>query len=263
MTDSHDIELRNVRFSYNSSLILQDIDLTVARNDFLVIIGPNGGGKTTLVKLMLGLLTPDSGTVSVFGERPSNSAYRIGYVSQDVLIRKEFPLTVQDVVLMGRMRYRNRVRRHTRDDLLAVEHALETAEILDFRSDRVNDLSGGQRQRVSIARALATEPDILVLDEPTASIDMQGQSKVYEILKELNDRMTIIVVSHDFVLTLGFAKTVAHVNKTAHVHKSLDFTPEMLSRLTESSLKHICPVELITQGYLQIKSLSDEGGNHD
>ncbi len=149
------------------------------------------------------------------------------------------------------------------DRIKRANKALDSVGLGDRKTHKPNELSGGQRQRVFIARALATEPDILLLDEPTASIDMEGQSKIYEILRELNKTMAIVVVSHDFVLTLGFAKTVAHVNRTMHVHKSHDFTPEMLRKLSESSLKYICPVEMIAQGYFQLKSSPPEGRDHD
>jgi zinc transport system ATP-binding protein len=258
-----DIELKNVWFSYNGAAVLADIDLAVEHNDFLAIIGPNGGGKTTLLKLILGMLVPNRGTVRVFGEEPSMVAHRLGYVSQDISFNIEFPVSALDVALMGRLGQRTHLRRYTREDVKIAQKAMETVDIWDFRRERIGRLSSGQRQRVFIARALATEPEILILDEPTASIDMEGQSKIYEILKDLNRNMTIIIVSHDYALTLGFARTVAHVNRTLHVHKSLDFTPEMLMKLSESSLKHICPVELIAQGYFQMRKPFSRDNSHD
>jgi len=253
------IELKDVWFSYNGEMVLKEIALTVERNDFLVMIGPNGGGKTTLLKLILGLLVPDRGHISVFGEQPARAMHRIGYVPQNIGINKGFPVSVFDVALMGRLGNRSYLRRYTKEDVSIAQKALEIVDIWDFRNERIDNLSGGQRQRVYIARALAAKPDILILDEPTASIDMKGQARIYEIMKELNSRMTILVVSHDYALTLGFVKTVAHVNKTIHIHEALDFTPEMLRKLSESSLKNICPVELITQGYLHLNATSSEG----
>ncbi|MCE5250373.1 ABC transporter ATP-binding protein [bacterium] len=258
-----DIELKDVRFSYNGEAVLKDINLSVDRNDFLAVIGPNGGGKTTLLKLILGIHAPDRGIIRVFGDEPARAATRIGYVAQDTSFNREFPITVLDVTLMGRLAHNTSLRRFTREDVKIAQRALETVDIAEYSGKRIGTLSSGQRQRVFIARALATESDILILDEPTASIDMEGQSKIYEILKELNRSMTIIVVSHDYALTLGFAKTVAHVNRTLHVHKSLDFTPEMIKKLSESSLRHICPVELITQGYFRMGNHVQEEKNVD
>lgn len=258
-----DIELQDVWFSYNGEMVLKEIALTVEHSDFMVMIGPNGGGKTTLLKLILGLLEPDRGSISVLGEQPARAMHRIGYVPQNIGSNKGFPVSVLDVALMGRLGHRSYLRRYTKEDASIAQKALETVDIWDFRKEHIDNLSGGQRQRVYIARALAAEPDILILDEPTASIDMEGQARIYEIMKDLNNRMTILVVSHDYALTLGFAKTVAHVNKTIHIHEALDFNPEMLRKLSESSLKNICPVELITQGYLHMHSQPSESSDND
>ncbi|MBN1290724.1 MAG: ABC transporter ATP-binding protein [Candidatus Latescibacteria bacterium] len=255
------IELNNVSFSYNGNTVLQKIGLTVYHNDFLVMIGPNGGGKTTLLKLILGLLPPDSGTVKVFGETPAKNRYRLGYVPQNIPANKGFPVSVLDVALMGRLGHKTSMRQYTKADKAVVQKAMETVDIWEYKNERIDNLSGGQRQRVYIARALAAEPEVLLLDEPTASIDMEGQAKIYKILKNLNTEMTIIVVSHDYALTLGYAKTVAHINKTMHVHEALDFTPEMFLKLENSSLKDICPIELIKE-YLQIKATAESGTDH-
>jgi len=249
-----DIILKGVGFSYNGAEVLCEIDLAVERRDFLAIIGPNGGGKTTLLNLIIGLLEPDRGSVRVFGEDPARIIPRIGYVRQDTSFNKDFPVSVLDVVLMGRLGHRSGFRRYGREDRDAAESALERVDSISFMHGRIGKLSSGQRQRVFIARALATDPEILVLDEPTASIDMDGQVKIYEILRDLNRQMTVLVVSHDLSLALGSANKVAHVNRTLHVHSSHEFTPELLQALSESSLKNECPVEIIARSYDRLKS---------
>jgi zinc transport system ATP-binding protein len=247
MNDLPEIELKNVWFSYNGEVVLKDITLTVEKNDFFAVIGPNGGGKTTLLKLILGMMKPNRGFVRVFGEEPAKSVHRLGYVPQDTSFNREFPITVFDATLLGRLGHPKKFWHYTKSDREIAQHALETVDMGDFRDRRIGSLSGGQRQRVFIARTLASEPDILLLDEPTASIDIEGQHKIYDILKKLNEEMTILVVSHDLNILLGIAKSVAHVNTTIFTHNAPIVSPEMLGRLTGISLEHICPVELLGQ----------------
>ena len=249
MPDTPDIELRNVSFNYNGDMVVRDVTLTVPRNDFLAVTGPNGGGKTTLLKLMLGLIKPAAGTVLLFGEEPSRMSLRAGYVSQNTMINMDFPIRVADVALMGRLGYPKRFRRYTAEDHAAVRGTLETAGMWEFRDRKLASLSGGQRQRVFIARALASEPDILLLDEPTSSIDPEGQRSLYELLKRLNERMTILVVSHDLTMLLGYAKSVAHVNTTLHYHSAPLLSPDLLGRLDGLPREHVCPVELLAPGF--------------
>src|SRR5512137_2716938 len=159
------IDVRNVWFAFNGQPVLEGVSLTVARGDFLVVIGPNGGGKTTLLKLMLGLLHPGRGTVHVFGLPPHQVVHRIGYVPQNVNINKTFPVSVMDVVLMGRLRSGRGWSRHTREDQLAAQAALDQMRVWEHRRRRIGELSGGQLQRVFIARALVLKPEMLFLDE--------------------------------------------------------------------------------------------------
>jgi zinc transport system ATP-binding protein len=215
----------------------------VNRGDFVAFLGPNGGGKTTLLKLMLGLLTPDRGTILVFGERPGESSHRIGYMPQHLHFNQSFPISVLDSVLMGRLRPGRGWSRYTRRDKMAAQLALERVEMWQFRNRRVGNLSGGQQQRVFIARALVDEPEVLFLDEPTASVDTKHQTDLFDILKELNDTVTIVVVSHDVGIVSSHVRSVACVNQQVFVHDDSEITEEMLEMAYQC-----CPVEIVAHG---------------
>jgi zinc transport system ATP-binding protein len=236
------IEIRDLWFSYNGQPILREVDLTVQRGDFMVMIGPNGGGKTTLLKLMLGLLEPDRGTVRVFGRPPGKVVHRLGYVPQNVHINKTFPISVLDVVLMGRLRTGKLWSHYTRQDRLAAQAALEQMRVGEYRNRRIGELSGGQVQRVFIARALVSGPEVLLLDEAMASIDAQSRREFYEAMSELNRTVTIVAVSHDLMILSSHVKSVACINQKLHYHDSGEITQEMLDKA------YHCPVDLIAHG---------------
>jgi zinc transport system ATP-binding protein len=242
------IEINKLNFSYTSQPVLQDVNLEINAGDFLAMIGPNGGGKTTLLKLMLGLLSADRGRIRVFGKPPKEVSHRIGYVPQDVHINKDFPISVLDVVLMGKLKPGRGWSRHSQEDRMAANQALEKAEMADFHGRRIGELSGGQLQRVFVARALVTEPDLLFLDEPTASIDTKGQREFYALLKELNQTITIVVVSHDLMVVSGYVKSVACVNQRLHYHGHAELTGEMIELMYHCTAEEVCPVELIAHG---------------
>lgn len=244
------IELRNVSFAYGADTVLSNVSLTVSRGDFLAVIGPNGGGKSTLLKLMLGRLRPGAGTVRLFEEEPSRMTRRTGYVPQNTAAGQDFPITAIDVVLMGRLGFPKRFSRNTPADFAAARRALEIVEMWDFRGRKIGELSGGQRQRIYLARALAAEPEVLLLDEPTANIDASGERRVYEVLKTLNDHLTIVVVSHDLTILLGYAKSLAHVNTTLHHHPEPVLAPESLALIAGLSAPRTCPVELLRKNDL-------------
>jgi zinc transport system ATP-binding protein len=212
------------------------------------MIGPNGGGKTTLLKLMLGLLKADSGHIRIFGRSPQEVAYRIGYVPQDVHINKDFPVSALDVVLMGKLKPGRGRSRHSETDRRAAMHALELVEMEKFCNQRIGELSGGQKQRVFVARALVTDPELLFLDEPTASIDAKGQNEFYHLLNELNQKITIIVVSHDLMVVSGYIKSVVCVNRHLHYHGHAELTTEMIEMMYDCTVQETCPVELIAHG---------------
>lgn len=240
--DTPIIELKNVDFSYNHHAILKDVNIKVYANDFIAVIGPNGGGKTTLLKLMIGLLKVDHGSVRIMGQPPQKVSHRVGYVPQDVNANKNFPISVMDVVLMGCLRS-DRIWTHpTKMDRTSAKEALEKMEMLKYHKRRIGELSGGQRQRVFIARALAGNPEILFLDEPTASVDTHGQTELYSLLKELNKNVTILVISHDLMVVSSYIKSVICVNQCVHQHDAAEMTQEMLD------MAYQCPVELIAHG---------------
>ncbi|MCP3952779.1 MAG: ATP-binding cassette domain-containing protein, partial [Desulfobacterales bacterium] len=218
------------------------------------------GGKTTLLKLILGLLEPDRGTIRVMGERALKAAPGIGYVPQNVHINSNFPITALDVVLMGKLDPRNRGTRYSADDRREAHQALERMQMAAYAGTRINELSGGQRQRVFIARALVTQPVLLLLDEPTASIDTRGQAEFFDLLERLNRDITILVVSHDLLVISRYVKSVACVNKQLHYHDQAEITGEMIDAMYNCTVSEVCPVELVTHGHLPHRVLHE---HHD
>ena len=242
------IETQNLNFSYDQQLVIEDVNLRIRSGDFMAMIGPNGGGKTTLLKLMLGLLNADSGSIRIFGKMPKDVSHRIGYVPQDVHINQNFPISALDLVLMGKLKPGKGWFRYSKADRGAALQALEQVEMEKYRDYRIGQLSGGQKQRVFIARALVTDPDILFLDEPTASIDTKGQNEFYALLKELNHKITIIIVSHDLMVISRSVKSVACVNQRLHYHGHAELTGEMIEMMYNCKIEETCPVELIAHG---------------
>ena len=177
------VRLENVWVHYDTVSVLEDINLSIMRDDFMGIIGPNGGGKTTLLKVILGLVKPSKGKVTVLGGGPEENRKFIGYVPQYSHFDRDFPISVQEVVLMGRSGQVGLMKRFSREDKILALQALETVDMLEFKDRQIGKLSGGQQQRVFIARALVSEPKLLLLDEPTASVDMPMQTEFYELLQ--------------------------------------------------------------------------------
>ena len=237
------IEIRDLWFSFNAIPVLKEVNLTVRRGDFIALLGPNGGGKTTLLKLMLGLLKPNRGTIKIFNEPVGKSSHRIGYMPQHLHFNQSFPISVLDVVLMGKLRPGKGWSRYSSKDRLAAQKAMEQMEMWEFRNRRVGELSGGQQQRVFIARALVDEPEVLFLDEPTTSVDTKHQTDLFDILKELNKTVTIIVVSHDVGIVSSHVKSVACVNQQLYYHDDSEITQEMLEMAYQC-----CPVDLVAHG---------------
>ena len=242
------IETQNLEFSYHQQQVLRDINLNIQAGDFMAMIGPNGGGKTTLLKLMLGLLKANSGMIQIFGKTPQEASRRIGYVPQDIHINQNFPISALDVVLMGKLMPGKGWFRHSIEDRKAALLALQRVGMAEYGNHRIGNLSGGQKQRIFIARALVTDPDLLLLDEPTASIDTKGQNDFYALLKELNQKITIIIVSHDLMVISRYVKSVACVNHDLHYHGHAELTGEMIEMMYNCRIGETCPVELIAHG---------------
>ena len=225
------INVEGVSFAYDSTPILEDVCLDVPLRDFACMVGPNGGGKTTLLKLFLGLLAPSRGQVRVFGGSPEAARPRIGYMPQHAQIDNRFPVNVADVVLMGRIGKAQAVGPYRRAHREVAWQALREVGLADLRHRAFGDLSGGQRQRVLIARALAVEPELLLLDEPTANLDAPAESELYELLQRLNARLTIILVTHDLGFVSKFVKTVICVKRCVVVHPTSEVTGEVIREM--------------------------------
>ena len=230
------INISNLFYKYNKTDVLENINLSIKNNDFLAIIGPNGGGKSTLLKLILGLLTPVGGKII---KKIKNNF--IGYVPQNTNLNIDFPITALEIVLMGHISSKKKIFGYSKEDIVCAMDSLAKVGMKEFSNSKIGDLSGGQRQRVFIARALCSNPKIMLLDEPTASIDVKGQREIYELLKELNKSICIVVVSHDISVLLNYAKNVAHINNNL-VYHSL----ENIQKNIDTPNEHLCEVELLS-----------------
>jgi len=252
------VEIKNVWFAYNGQTAIQEVNLDIRQGDFIAMIGPNGGGKTTLLKLMLGLLKPDKGSICVLGGPAEKASHHIGYVPQDVHLNSNFPVTAMDVVMMGKLEPKKRWSRRSVQDRREAFEALERVEMAAYADSKIGELSGGQRQRVFVARAFVTQPQLLLLDEPTAGIDTKGRADFYRFLKELNKDVTILLVSHDLLAISTYVKSVACVNKYLHYHNQAEITGEMLETMYPCTVEEVCPVEIVAHG-LPHRVLRDHG----
>ena len=233
------IDIKHLSYNIKKEEILKDINLEVKQKDFLVIIGPNGGGKSTLLKLILGIYEVKSGTISIQNTDSTDKLDIIGYVPQNTNINLNFPIKVVEVVMMG-FTSKKTFFGYAKEDLDLANKLLEQVGMHEYADQKIGSLSGGQRQRVMIARALFAHPKILILDEPTSSIDVEGQAKIYDLLQELNKEITIIVVSHDLSVILNYATKVAHINKKLSFHDMSSFENSF-----DTQKEHICEVELL------------------
>lgn len=242
------IEIKNVTFSYNeSNKIIEKASLEVFENDFIGVIGPNGGGKTTLLKLILGLLKPSSGSIKVLQTLPEKARIHIGYVPQFRSFSKNFPITVENTVLMGRLCKTSLFCNYSYKDKKIVNDILKKLNILDLKNLSIGSLSGGQLQKVLIARALSSKPKILLLDEPSASTDPHSEENLFDILKNLQKEITILLVSHDIGFISHYITRVACINKKLVCHKTEKITTQNLKNIYDHSI-HIIPHHKIEKG---------------
>ena len=229
---AHLVECRGLSFSYGKSRVLEDVSFVVHRGESLCVIGPNGGGKSTLAKLVLGLLEPTSGSLSVLGRSPAEARTAIGYVPQAMRFDPQFPISALDIVLMGRLNHL-RVGHYSKSCRKIALDALDEVNLSGYEKRSFSDLSGGERQRVLIARALACEPEILLLDEPTANIDLSVEAALIETLVSLRHRMTILMITHDLDLVSSIGDSVLCVNHRVHRH-SLPLSGETIKEIYSS-----------------------------
>ena len=253
------IALDNVRFAYDGGEdVLRDVTLRVEPGAFLAIIGPNGGGKTTLAKLILGMLRPTKGTVRVLDRDPAQDAPNVGYVPQHTVFEPGFPITALDVVLLGLVRRDNPARRGFGMPRGQRGRALEALGLVDMKRHahkRFDTLSGGQRQRVLVARGMVSSPQLLLFDEPTSNIDPQGKICLFEILSELRKSITVVLVSHDLISATAGITDVAVVNR--QLIQGREITPRMLELVYGVHGSH-CPLD----GYMKSLSAMFEATGH-
>jgi zinc transport system ATP-binding protein len=233
------LEIKSLSAAYDSNVVLEDINFHVNENDFIGVIGPNGGGKTTLLKVILGLIKPCQGTISFNSELLS--ANTIGYLPQISTGDVSYPVTVTDVVLSGMMIKKKILSRMSSADKKRASEVIGHLGLSELERSPLNELSGGQLQRVFLGRAIIGDPKLLLLDEPGNFVDSTFENDFYEKLKELNDHMAILMVSHDIGMISSHVKSYACVNKSLHYHPSSEITNEQL-------LAYGCPIQLITHG---------------
>lgn len=235
------VEIKSIYAGYDDEVVLKDVSLDIFDDDFIGVIGPNGGGKTTLLHVILGLIKPYKGTVNFCDDLKIDRNNKIGYLPQLNKIDKKFPITVKEVVLSGLL-YGNQVfAKYSKLEKKRAEQTLERIGICSLQNQAIGELSGGQMQKVLLARAIVSSPRLLILDEPNTFVDNQFEGELYEILKELHTEMAIMIVTHDVGTISSYVKTIACVNRNLHYHKSNIISEEQLALYN-------CPIKLITHG---------------
>lgn len=252
------LELENITAGYNGRIVIEDINFSVCEKDFIGIIGTNGSGKTTLLKVIMGLVTPLKGRVRFFaaGHESGSRIYNIGYLPQVAMFDHKFPISVFDVVISGLSGKTGLLKHFSKEEKRKAYEVMKHMDILQLKKKPIGELSGGQMQRVFLARALVSSPRLLLLDEPNTFVDKGFEINFFEILKELNRQVAIILVSHDLGMIFSHVKAIACVNRNLFYHDSNEITQELLDNYN-------CPIDLITHGDLPhrvLKSHSDAAG---
>jgi len=260
------VEIEGLDYSVGSVPILENVNLRIESGDYLAVLGPNGGGKSTLIKLMLGLIKQDRGSIKVLGEPAGEVGGRIGYLPQHTHVTSSFPITVREAVCMGMVQpgFGGIAGcSASSDEKAKALKAVERVNLVEYAKRSLKDLSGGQMQRVFIARALVDSPKLLLLDEPTASVDSSSRNSLFKLLVELNEDMTIIMVSHDISSLASGVKSVACVNRSLHFHKAPELTNDMFQMSYGGMEDTCCPVELVTHGHVPHRVLASHVHGHD
>ena len=237
------IEIKNLTVKREGQTVLDSVSLNIEEGQSYAIIGPNGGGKTTFLKSILGLIKPDSGSVKIYGEAPAVNRYLLGYVPQFHTFDFSYPISVRDMVLTGRLGHIKGIRRkYSDEDRKSAEEAMKTLGILHLADRTLNDLSGGEQQRAIIARAIVGNPKVLLLDEPTVYVDSPTEEKFHDILVELHKKMTVIMVTHDIGVISSGVDVIACLNVKMFTHYTAEITGDMIRNTYK------CPVDLIAHG---------------
>jgi len=248
------VALENLSFGYQRDTVVEGIDLEINEGDFIGMIGPNGGGKSTIIKLILGLLKPWSGGIQ-YATTPDNERIKIGYLPQYHEFDQRFPINVLEVVLSGLLPEKKGLWRFSKVEKQKANNLLKQLGIKDIAQSSIGELSGGQMQRTFLGRALISNPAVLILDEPVTYVDNKFEQEMYEYLTELNKDSAILLVSHDVGQVSSYVKTIACVNRSLHYHRSNKITEEVLA-------SYNCPIELITHGKVPHRVLTNHK-HHD
>lgn len=258
-TKSPLIELRNLSAGYDARLVLRDVDLCVYPNDFLGIIGPNGGGKTTLIKCILGLLKPAGGAIDFFVNGQRAAGITMGYLPQYNTIDRKFPISVEEVILSGLSSKKSLTSRFTAQHRAKVQQVIARMGLEGLEKRAIGQLSGGQLQRALLGRAVISDPQVLILDEPSTYIDKRFEARLYELLAEINKECAIILVSHDIGTVLQQVKSIACVNETLHYHPASEAGAGAHTDDTYVWLERNfhCPIELLGHGTLPHRVLGE------
>lgn len=255
MFDDIDVRFDNVSVSYGEVKALDTISFDVKKQDFIGIIGPNGGGKSTLVKALLGLVELENGSIYI------NPDKQVGYVPQFAEFDQSFPISVIEVILSGLIKGKNLFfKKYSGGEMEFAEQIMNKLDITELKHKQIGELSGGQLQKVLVARSLVSKPGILVLDEPTASLDVKVKNEIYDILRKLSEEITILIITHDIAEIFSFVKSVAYISKTLHYHGSDSKMRKSVLELTTG-----CPIEefMFSEEALKKDFMETEDKYHD